>query len=165
MESSPDETDELGFEARLKSLVGRSFSKQVLFSSEDIGTFAALVGDTNPVHHDVNAAAAASFDTVVASGTHTLSVMLAVVPDYFSNWGPSVGLGASVRMLKAVRANERAQAEWTISNVREVPKLKGWVMDLQGKLIRADGVTAMTAAADVLFWDPKSSKANNQVRD
>jgi hypothetical protein len=47
--------------------------------------------------------------------------------------------------------------EWTISTVREEPKFGGWVIDLKGKLVRADGVTAMTAEADVVFWGHKAA--------
>ena len=154
MDSTLSNSDELVFEAELVAMVGTHFSKNVSFSAEDISTFAALVGDTNPLHHDKKAAAAASFETAVASGSHTFSVMLAVVPDHFKAW-PSIGLGASVRMLKPVRSGERAIAQWTITRVKRASKLKGWIMDLQGKLSRSDDLVAMIAEADVLFWRPR----------
>jgi len=86
--------------------------------------------------------------------------MLAVVPDYFRSWGPSVGLGASVRMLKPVRANDHARVEWTISKVTASAKLKGWVVDLQGKLTREDGVLAMRAETEVLFWSQRANASS-----
>ena len=144
----------LAFEAELATMVGTHFSKQVSFPAADITSFAALVGDTNPLHHDRKAAVAASFDTVMASGSHTFSVMLAVVPDYFKEW-PNVGLGASVRMRKPVRAGECATVQWTITGVKQVARPRGWVMDLQGQLTRSHDIVAMTAEADVLFFGPQ----------
>ena len=145
------------FEAKLVAMVDTHFSKKVSFPAADITSFAALVGDTNPLHHDRKAAVAASFDTVMASGSHTFSMMLAVVPDYFKEW-PNVGLGASVRMRKPVRAGECATVHWTITGVKQVSKPKGWIMDLQGKLTRSDDIVAMTAEADVLFFGPKDGE-------
>lgn len=152
--------DDGGLVDRLTALIGQSFSKEVTFSLDDIKHFATLVGDTNPAHHDSAGAAAASFDTIVASGTHTLSVMLAVVPDHFRSLGPNVGLGASVRMLKPVRAKDRARVDWTVSNVTRSAKLRGWVLELQGKLTRQDGVLAMKAETEVLFRSPSASTPN-----
>lgn len=149
-------------EARLNKIIGESFFKEVLFTEEAIGQFASLVGDTNPVHHSLKGAAAASFDRVVASGTHTLSVMLAAVPDYFKSWGPSVGLGVSVRMLKPVFAGDHAQVEWKISSVTNTPKLNGWVIGLNGSLVRRDGVLAMTGEATTLIWWPRTPDALEQ---
>ncbi len=136
--------------------VGDHFAKTVTFTEGSIRQFAAFVGDTNPLHHDMATAAAMAFGGLIASGTHTSSLMLAAVPDYFKDHIPNVGLEASVRMLRPVRAGDTARIEWEVTDIADKPKLKGWIVSLAGQLVRADGVIAMTAATKVLiYWQQK----------
>jgi acyl dehydratase len=136
--------------------VGAQFSKKVEFTEESIRKFAALVGDTNPLHHDAAAAASSSFGRIIASGTQTISMMLAVVPDYLSTSQPNLGLEASVRMLRPVRAGDSALIEWKITNIASVPKLKGWIVTTVGRLVRDDDVVALTAVSKTLIYWPSS---------
>ena len=137
--------------------VGDRFSKDVAFSEEAIRQFASYVGDTNPLHHDKAAAASSPFGQIIASGTHTFSVMLAAVPDYLAAWQPNVGLEASVKMLRPVRAGDHAHIEWTVTDVADMPKLKGWIVTISGRLVRDDGVVAMTAVSKSLVYWPDAS--------
>lgn len=137
--------------------VGVRFSKKVSFTEESIREFAALVGDTNPLHHDTAAAASSSFGRIIASGTQTISMMLAVVPDHLSSSQPNVGLEASVRMLRPVRAGDSALIEWEITDIASVPKLKGWIVTTVGRLVREDDVVALTAISRTLIYWPDSN--------
>jgi 3-hydroxybutyryl-CoA dehydratase len=133
--------------------VGDRFAKDVAFTEEAIRQFASYVGDTNPLHHDQVTAAASPFGAIIASGTHTSAVMLAAVPDYLRAWQPNVGLEASVRMLRPVRAGDRAHIEWEVTDIADTPKLKGWIVTLAGSLVRDDGVVAVTAVSkSLVYW-------------
>jgi 3-hydroxybutyryl-CoA dehydratase len=134
--------------------VGDRFSKDLRFSAESIRQFAAFVGDGNPLHHDETAAASSSFGRLIASGTQTFAMMLAAVPDYLSPWHPNLGLEASVRMLRPMRADDCARAEWEITDIANVPKLKGWIVTVQGRLVRDDGVVALKATSKSLIYWP-----------
>src|SRR5712691_12028279 len=134
--------------------VGDRFSKKVTFSAESIRQFADHVGDTNPLHHDDTVAAASSFGGIIASGTHTFSMMLAAVPDYLAARQPSLGLEASVRMRRPVRAGTTATIEWEITEISQAPKLKGWIVTKNGRLVRDDGVIALTAVSKSLIYWP-----------
>jgi 3-hydroxybutyryl-CoA dehydratase len=134
--------------------IGDTFSKDVAFTEESIRTFASFVGDTNPLHHDPVAAAASPFGRLIASGTQTFSMMVAVVPDYLRRWQPNVGLEASVRMLRPVRAGDRALVEWEVTEIAETSKLKGWIVTINGRLVRDDGVVALTAISKSLIYWP-----------
>lgn len=138
--------------------IGVRFSKKIAFTEESIRRFAALAGDTNPLHHDAEAAASSPFGQIIASGTQTMSMMLAVVPDYLSTNRPNLGLEASVRMLRPVRAGDSALIEWEITNIANVPKLKGWIVTTVGRLVRQDGVVALTAVSKTLIYWPHSGK-------
>lgn len=134
--------------------VGDRFSKKVAFTAESIRQFAAYVGDSNPLHQDEGQAAAASFGGLIASGTQTFAMMLAAVPDYLSARQPSLGLEASVRMLRPVRAGDTARMEWEVAEIADAPKLKGWIVTMSGRLIRQDDVVAMTATCKSLIYWP-----------
>lgn len=132
--------------------VGDRFSKRITFSRDSIRRFAALVGDTNPLHHDEAVAGAMPFGAIIASGTQSTAMMLAVVPDYFRDRGLNLGLEASVRMLRPIRAGDGARADWEVVEIAKVPKLKGWVVTTNGRLVRDDGVVAMTAVSKTLIY-------------
>jgi len=136
--------------------IGDRFAKEVAFTEESIREFATYVGDSNPLHHDQVAAAASSVGRLIASGIQTFSMMLAAVPDYLRPWQPNVGLEASVRLLRPVRAGDRAHIEWEVTDIADTPKLKGWIVTVNGRLVRDDGVLALTATSKSLVYWPDS---------
>ncbi|MFZ0838887.1 MAG: MaoC family dehydratase [Xanthobacteraceae bacterium] len=136
--------------------IGDRFAKEVAFTAEAIRAFASAIGDTNPLHHDEAVAAASPFGRIIASGAHSFSLMLAVVPDYLKAWTPNVGLEASVRLLRPVHAGDRAQAEWEVTDIADAPKLKGWIVTVSGRLMRHDGVVALTGVSKSLIYWPSA---------
>jgi acyl dehydratase len=136
--------------------LGDRFTKEVAFTEESIREFATYVGDSNPLHHDQAVAAASSFGRLIASGIQTFSMMLTAVPDYLRPWQPNVGLEASVRLLRPVRAGDRAHVEWEVTDIADTPKLKGWIITVNGRLVRDDGVLALTATSKSLVYWPDS---------
>jgi acyl dehydratase len=148
-------TDETSTRSAPKGMrIGDRFSKNVAFTEASIRQFASFVGDSNPLHHDRAAAAASPFGGLIASGTQTFSLMLAAVPDYFAAWQPNVGLEASVKLLRPIRAGDSAQIEWEITDIVDTPKLKGWIVTVSGRLVRGDGVLALTATSKSLVYWP-----------
>jgi acyl dehydratase len=137
--------------------IGDRFSREVAFTDDSIRQFAIYVGDSNPLHHDQGAAAASSFGRLIASGTQTFAMMLAAVPDYLQPWQPNVGLEASVRLLRPVRGGDRARIEWKVTDIADTPKLKGWIVTVSGRLVRDDGVVALTATSKSLVYWPKAT--------
>lgn len=145
--------------------VGDRFTKEMVFSADSITRFAAFVGDSNPLHHDAEVAACSAFGRIIASGTQSFSMMLAAVPHYLTRWQPNVGLDASVRMLRPIRADDHARAEWEVVRIARAPKLKGWIVDFRGRLIRDDGVVALTAESkSLVYWSSDGSRATERTR-
>lgn len=138
--------------------IGDRFTKEVAFTEDSIRQFATYVGDSNPLHHDQAAAAASPFGRLIASGTQTLSMMLAALPDYLRRWQPNVGLEASVRLLRPVHAGDRARIEWEVTDIADTPKLKGWIVAVSGRLVRDDGVVALTATSKSLVYWPDAMR-------
>jgi acyl dehydratase len=55
---------------------GERFSAEVRLAPAIVSTYAHAVGDTNPVHHDPEFAAASRYGRLIASGTHTTALLL-----------------------------------------------------------------------------------------
>ena len=140
----------------MKAQPHERFSETMRLTPEGVSAFARAAGDTNPLHHDEVAAAASPFGRIIASGAHSFSLMLAVVPDYLKAWTPNVGLEASVRLLRPVHAGDRAQAEWEVTDIADAPKLKGWIVTVSGRLMRHDGVVALTGVSKSLIYWPSA---------
>jgi 3-hydroxybutyryl-CoA dehydratase len=138
--------------------IGDRFAKEVAFTAEAIRAFASSIGDNNPLHHDEAVAAASPFGRIIASGTHSFSLMLGAVPDYLKAWSPNVGLEASVRLLRPLHAGDRARAEWEVTEITDTPKLKGWIVTMSGRLTRDDNVVALTSICKSLVYWPSAQR-------
>ena len=136
-----------------KALVGEAFSKQVHFDVADIAEFATLCGDTNPLHHDAEYAAASRFGGIIASGPQVTSLLMAMIAAFFASRGPGVGLGFNFRLRSAVRAGELVTMRWRITAVKAKRSLGGHIISLEGEAVRPDGTVAVTATGEVLGMD------------
>ncbi len=136
-----------------RDLVGQTFSKDVLFDAPGIAAFAALCGDTNPLHHDAAYAAASRFGGIIASGPQVTSLLMAMVAAFFTPLGPGVGLGFNFRLRSAVRVGEMVTMRWRIVAVAAKRSLGGHVIQLEGEVLRPGGAVAVAATGEVLGMD------------
>ena len=60
---------------------GDACSRSVRFSRDDIAAFARLSGDSNPLHHDHQAAQRARHGEIIASGEQSAAVLIGHIPD------------------------------------------------------------------------------------
>lgn len=129
------------------------FSSEVKLTPEIVAAFAHSVGDDNPIHHDSDFAAATRYGRVIASGTHTSSLLLALTASHFSKKGSVVGLEFWVRFRRPVYADETVRLEWLVVKVTANEKLRGEVVDLRGRVRNQDGETVVGAKGRVLVTD------------
>ena len=120
---------------------------------EIVGAFAYSVGDDNPVHHDPEFAARTRYGRVIASGTHTTALLLALTASHFSKKGAVVGLEFWVRFRRPVYADDTVRLEWLVVKVAANEKLRGEVVDLRGRIRNQDGQTVLGAKGRVLVTD------------
>lgn len=66
--------------------VGKIFTLNKSFSSEDVFQFGTLTGDTNPIHFDQNAAHAAGFSFPIVHGMLCASLFPTVIASNFVSW-------------------------------------------------------------------------------
>jgi acyl dehydratase len=129
------------------------FSSLVRLTPETVSEYSHAVGDTNPVHHDPDFAKATRFGRLIASGTHTTALLLALTASHFSKRGSMVGLEFWVRFRKAIFADETIRLEWLTIKVTPNAKLHGDVVELRGRIQNERGETALGAKGRVLVTD------------
>jgi 3-hydroxybutyryl-CoA dehydratase len=129
------------------------FSSEVTLTPEVVGAFAHSVGDDNPVHHDPEFAAGTRYGRVIASGTHTTALLLALTAAHYSKKGAVVGLEFWVRFRRPVYADETVRLEWLVVKVAANEKLKGEIVELRGRIRNQSGETVLGAKGRVLVTD------------
>jgi len=132
---------------------GERFSAEVTLTPDLVASFAHHVGDDNPVHHDPEFAAGTRFGRLIASGTHTTALLLALTAKHFSKRGAMLGLEFWQRFRTPVFADETIRLEWLVVRVTPNAKLRGDVVELRGRIQGADGRTAVGARGRVLVTD------------
>jgi acyl dehydratase len=145
--------DEPEGETSMRARAGERFSSEVTLTPEIVAGFARDVGDDNPVHHDAAFAASTRFGRLIASGTHTTALLLALTAAHFSKRGAMLGLEFWQRFRKPVFADETILLEWLVVKVTPNATLDGDVVELRGRIKGADGRTAVGAKGRVLVTD------------
>lgn len=134
----------------MRAFAHERFSRDVSLSPHTASEYAHAVGDTNPVHHDADHAAATRFGRPIASGTHTTALLLALTASHYSRRGAMLGLEFWVRFRKAIYADETIKLEWLTVKVTPNAKLGGDVVELRGRIRNQKGETATGAKGRVL---------------
>lgn len=132
--------------------IGATFSKHHVFNPDQVRAFATAAGDTNPLHHDEDAARASRYGRLIVSGTQTTALMLGLAAEHFSARFSVVGVKFAVEFLRPVFADARVTLEWEIVDVTgdaaRMVQLRGGVVDGQGVMcVAATGTVRVQAAA------------------
>lgn len=126
-------------EARSTALihVGESCERVVRFTREDIATFARLTGDTNPLHHDMQAAQRARHGEIIASAQQTTAQMIGLAASHFSR---NDGLQRELLCLNfnfafkaPVFAEQALVLHWHVASVEWNESLGGWLAHIDGR--------------------------------
>jgi 3-hydroxybutyryl-CoA dehydratase len=129
------------------------FSTQLSLEPDTARAFAGAVGDTNPLHHDAEFAAATRFGRLLASGPQTTAHLLALTASHFSKRGAMLGLEFWVRFRRPIYADETITLEWLVVSVKASPRLDGEIIDLRGRIRKENGETAVGAKGRVLVTE------------
>lgn len=129
------------------------FNAEVTLTPALVAEYAQAVGDTNPVHHDSDFAAATRYGRLIASGAHTTALLLGLTASHYSGRGAMVGLEFWVRFRRPIYADETIRLEWLVVKVTPNEKLKGDIVELRGRIRNQNGETALGAKGRVLVTD------------
>ena len=119
-------------------LQGDTCSRSVRFSRDDIATFARLSGDSNPLHHDQQAAQRARHGEIIASGEHTTALLIGLASSHFSQpdaHGPRevLCLNFNFAFKAPVFAEQAIELGWKVASVEPHARLGGLLVHLDGK--------------------------------
>jgi acyl dehydratase len=133
--------------------IGYTFERRVRWTDEDIVRFATDVGDMNPLHHDADYATGTRFGGLIASGAHTIAVMLAICGSQASREQPGVGLEFSFRLLGAAKPGEEIVFRWEVVGIEPSEKPRGTLATLRGEAVAQGGRPLLSATGKTLFVD------------
>jgi 3-hydroxybutyryl-CoA dehydratase len=131
--------------------VGHSFERRVRWTETDIVRFAEDVGDSNPLHHDSAYSTDTRFGGLIASGAHTVAVMMAVCGSQATREKPGVGLEFNFRLLGAAKPGEEIVFRWEIVAIEESERPRGTLVTLRGEAIAEGERLLLSATAKTLF--------------
>jgi acyl dehydratase len=129
------------------------FSSEVTLTPSTVAAFAQAAGDHNPLHYDPAYAARTRYKRLVASGTQTTSLLMALTATYFAQQGAMVGLEFWFRLRRPVFADETIRLEWLVVSVKTHPRLGGDLVELRGRIRNAEDETAVGAKGRVLLME------------
>ncbi len=118
--------------------VGDEFRSLVRYTREQIMEFARLTGDSNPLHHDRQAAERASFGEIIASGQQTASQMMGVVASRYSQRGDGVPremlcMNFNFAFKAPVFAEQDIHITWRVSKIESSLRQGGYIGHLDGQ--------------------------------
>ena len=132
--------------------VGEVFSRRHVFTAEDISDFARRSGDMNPLHHDAEKAMKTRFGGLIASGTHTSSLLMGLAAAHLSRDHDTVGLEFTFRFRRAVPVGAETILSWEITTVEPNPKLGGDLVTCSGAIADHAGLRYVTATGCAVVW-------------
>jgi acyl dehydratase len=125
--------------------VADACERAVRYTREDIAAFARLTGDTNPIHHDAQAAQRARHGEIIASGQQTTALMIGLAASHFSRADDGrprelLCLNFNFAFKAPVFAEQDLLLRWRVASVEWNATLGGW-------LAHADGTAGVPHAA------------------
>jgi len=124
---------------KLPARIGETFAQRVRIRTDEIPAFATLVHDHNPLHHDVDAARAAGYPGLIASGTQLGSYLMALTATHFAKptedglARSGLGVGFDIRFRAVVLADEDIDLVWRVTGLQRKDRLDGWICLLEGE--------------------------------
>ena len=151
-ESSTIVADESAIAALVR--VGERIEHVARFTREEISRFAFLTLDSNPVHHDREAARQAGLSDVIASGQHTSALMSGMAATYFSRADDGVArsmlcLNFNFAYREPIFADSDVTMRWVVASTEWNASLGGVIAQIEGKASIADAL-AVIARGTVL---------------
>ena len=151
-ESSTIIADEAAIAALVQ--VGERIEHVAHYSAAEISRFATLTLDSNPVHHDRDAALAAGLVDVIASGQHTSALMSGLAATHFSRGDDGIPrsmlcLHFNFAYREPIYAGSDVTMRWVVSSTEWNASLNGVIAQLEGKATVANA-PAVIARGTVL---------------
>ena len=114
--------------------VGEVHRSNLIFSIEEIGQGARMVGDMNPLHHDEAYARQSRFGGIVGSGAHVTAFMMGKMAEFMTEKAEGYGLDVAFRLRRPVYPDTPLKLTWTVDRTQFKAKLGGHLVWLVARL-------------------------------
>ena len=138
--------------------IGERFTATLGLPPDSIKSFATLVNDHNPLHHDDAYAEASRFGSLIASGTQPTAHLMAMLATHFSVYAQPLGLEFAIKLVRAVKANDVLTMSWQVTDAHWKPSLNGDLVKLEGQALNQHDETMVKATATIVVM-PKEPNA------
>jgi acyl dehydratase len=137
-------------------LAGEKLTRRIRLSRDDIAAFAHLSGDTNPLHVDAQVAQRARFGEIIASGQHTVALLMGLLASHFSRVQGGTArqmivLNTNFAFKRPVFADQEIGLQWIVSGVEWSARMKGMLAHLDGAAAVALALPSVVARATILL--------------
>ena len=129
---------------------GETFHSTLQLSADSIRSFATLVNDLNPLHHDEAYAAQSRFGGLIASGTQPTAHFMALLATHFSTYAQPLGLEFDIKLKRAVRVRDTLTMTWRVRDAHWKPSLNGDLTHLEGSVVNQRGELMLTGTSTIL---------------
>jgi len=131
--------------------IGDRFSREHVFTPQQVMDFSLAAGDDNPLHLDAAFASASAYGGLIASGTHTTAILLGLTASHFSKITSVVGRRFTVEFRRAVRADATVIVEWQVMGLTPRATRPGKIVRLEGTLTdKSSGEVCVAAQGEVV---------------
>lgn len=139
--------------------IGETFSSTLALSAESVKSFAALVNDFNPLHHDDVYAAQSRFGGLIASGTQPTAHFMALLATHFSTYAQPLGLEFDIKLKKAVHATDTLTFTWRVRDAHWKASLNGDLTHLDGNVVNQRGDVMLIGTSTILVMPKADTQA------
>jgi acyl dehydratase len=136
--------------------IGETFSATLDVPAESIKSFATLVNDLNPLHHDDAYAARSRFGGLIASGTQPTAHFMALLATHFSTYAQPLGLEFDIKLKKAVHCGDSLTMTWRVVGAFWKASLNGDLTQLEGSVVNQRSETVLIGKSTILVM-PKQA--------
>ncbi|MBP0588756.1 MaoC family dehydratase [Paraburkholderia sp. LEh10] len=130
--------------------VGETFGTTLSLSADSIKSFATIVNDLNPLHHDDEYAAQSRFRGLIASGTQPTAHFMALLATHFSTYAQPLGLEFDIKLKKAVHSGDTLTFTWRVIGAFWKASLNGDLTQLEGSAFNQRSETVLLGKSTIL---------------
>jgi predicted Fe-S protein YdhL (DUF1289 family) len=138
--------------------VGEQMEATLELPADSIKSFATLVNDQNPLHHNDTYAEASQFGSLIASGTQPTAHLMAVLATHFSAYAQPLGLEFGIKLVRAVKVNDVLKMRWLVTDAHWKASLNGDLVKLEGEALNQLGEAVIKATATIVVMPRETQK-------
>ena len=140
----------------LPTRLGEACSRDIRLSRDDIAGFARLSGNTNPLHHDLEAAQRARHGEVIASAEHSTALLIGLASSFFSRPGDGFArellcLHFNFAFKSPVFAEQAVELSWRVASMEWHVGLGGWLVQLDGRIAVRGALPSVVSRGTLLL--------------